>query len=122
MEKPKVAKVPIPLQSRTKAFAVYIFKFCKQVGISPLNEHMIKQLLRSSSSVGANYFEASETDTKKDFSNKIRIARKEAKESVFWTDLLIETLPQQYNKDLMYIRDEAMQLVKILAAIYEKTK
>jgi four helix bundle protein len=79
-------------------------------------------LLRSSSSVGANYFEASETDTKKDFSNKIRIARKEAKESMYWTDLLIETLPQQYSKDLMYIRDEAMQLVKILAAIYEKTK
>jgi four helix bundle protein len=122
MEKLKSDKVPIPLQTRTKTFAIYTFKFCKQIGISPLNEHMIKQLLRSSSSVGANYFEASETDTKKDFSNKIRIARKEAKESMYWTDLLIETLPQQYSKDLMYIRDEAMQLVKILAAIYEKTK
>lgn len=111
-----------PLQERTKIFAISVISLVRGLKVSHLNSNIIQQLLRSSSSVGANYYEASETDTKKDFANKIRIARKEAKESVYWCDLLIEAVGSEHKQMLMEIKDESVQLVKILAAIYEKSK
>jgi four helix bundle protein len=65
--------------------------------------------------------EANETDAKRDFLNKIRIAKKEAKETLYWLDLLTEDNPD-LGKEIKMIRDECYQLVKILAAIFEKSK
>jgi len=111
-----------PLQVRTKIFAISVISLVRGLKVSHLNSNIVQQLLRSSSSVGANYHEASETDTKKDFANKIRIARKEAKESVYWCDLLLETVGPDHRLSISEIKDESSQLVKILAAIYEKSK
>lgn len=111
-----------PLQERTRIFAISVISLVRGLKVSYLNSNIVQQLLRSSSSVGANYYEASETDTKRDFANKIRIARKEAKESVYWCDLLLETVESEHKLSVTEIKDESMQLVKILAAIYEKSK
>lgn len=78
------------------------------------------QLIRSASSIGANYREANETDTKKDFKNRIRIAKKEAKETIYWLELLIENNPI-LKKEIKALIEESTQLMKILASIYGKT-
>ena len=81
-------KIPEDLQIRTTRLAKEIMAFLKSQKISIYNEHIIKQLLRSSSSIGANYAEACECTSKKDFLHKIAISKKEAKETMYWLDLL----------------------------------
>jgi four helix bundle protein len=81
-----------------------------------------KQLIRFSSSIGANYIEANGSLGKKDFKMKIRISRKEAKESAYWLRLIIETNNGKFlwkGKDL---HNEAIELKKILSSIMFKSK
>ena len=79
-----------------------------------------KQLIRSSGSVGANYIEANEKLGDKDFKFRLRISRKEAKESLYWLRLLKEMNPK--NPELFEILiKEADELRKILSAIINKT-
>ena len=78
------------------------------------------QLLRSGTSVGANYREANETETKKDFCFRMRISRKEAKETVYWIQLVVENNPE-LEKRLLPLLDETIQLIKIFATIIEKS-
>jgi len=85
-----------------------------------INKRLVDQLLRSATSIGANYREANECDTKKDFKNKIRISKKEARETIYWLELLIDA--NLNNKDEIFkLLDESKQLMKILASIYLKT-
>lgn len=79
-----------------------------------------KQLARSSGSVGANYIEANESMSKKDFVMRVKISKKEAKESRFWLTLT-EPLPQDQQEKTELIQ-EATELMKILGAILEKNK
>jgi len=78
-------------------------------------------LIRSSGSVGANYIEANESLSKKDFFMRIKICRKEAKESKYWLNLL----DMQFNPDLdesrLRLRDEAIELTNIFGSIIRKT-
>jgi len=80
-----------------------------------------KQLIRSSGSIGANLEEADGTLTKKDFINKMAIARREARESKYWLRLI-----QQVNRlecpELVTLIGEANELVLILSAIINKVK
>lgn len=76
------------LEERTKKFAWDIRQFVKKLPLTISNKEDVKQLIRSSGSVGANYIEANESLGKKDFLLRIRISRKEAKESVYWLSLL----------------------------------
>lgn len=71
--------------------------------------------------MGANYREANETETKKDFQFRIRICRKEGKETIYWLKLIIDANPE-YNKRIEPLLKETVELVKIFAAILEKTK
>jgi four helix bundle protein len=76
------------LEERTLRFAKEVLKF---VGILPktlANIEIMKQIIRSSGSVGANYIEANEALSKKDFEMRIKICRKEAKESRYWLKLI----------------------------------
>jgi four helix bundle protein len=79
------------------------------------------QLVRSSGSVGANYIEANESLGKRDFLFKLKICRKEAKESVYWLRL-IHDLTGIMQNEVNNLIDEANQLKKIFSSIIEKSK
>ena len=78
--------------------------------------------MRSSGSVGANYREASETLDKKDFQMKIKISRKESKESAYWLKLINETNSLDNFKEKERLIQEATELKKIFSSIVEKSK
>lgn len=111
---------PFDLEERTYLFArdcrLYIQKLPKT--ISNIEEG--KQLVRSSGSVGANYIEANEKLGDKDLSFRLKIARKEAKESKYWIRLLEELNPD-LNEMSSLLLTEAEELRKILSTIISKT-
>ena len=109
------------LLGRIKSFAKNTVLMCQQVKINHINSNIVSQLLRSATSVGANYSEACETTSKRDFANKIMIAKREAKESVYWCELLMVAGSAHAIK-LDGLLDEAKQLVKILGSIYDKSR
>ncbi len=100
------------LEPRTFNFAVACRAFVKTKK-EYLDREDIKQLIRSSGSVAANYIEANESLSKKDFVMRVKICRKEAKESILWLRLLHS--PQE-------LITEATELMKIFGAIIEKSK
>lgn len=96
-------------------------RLCKSLPKDILSRRLIDQVVRSGTSVGANYREANETDTKRDFRNRIRISKKEAKETIYWLELLIEANPKQVDM-MRSLLKESQELMKILGSIYEKCK
>jgi four helix bundle protein len=109
------------LEERTLNFSKNLIRFCNLLPKNQINFKLVDQLIRSGTSVGANYREANETDTKNDFRNRIRISKKEAKETMYWLDLVLEQ-NKDFEKDIIELQNESGQFVKILAAIFEKTK
>lgn len=111
------------LEDRTLKFAKDTLVFLKKVNRSIENQEFIKQLARSSSSVGANYIEANNFLGKKDFMHKIGICKKEAKESGYWLKLIDF---DEGNDVLLKNRDsilkESTELVLIFAAILRNSK
>ena len=108
------------LEERTLAFAKNVNAFIKDLRKTAGNTEYIRQLIRSSGSVGANYIEANESLGKKDFLFHIKICRKEAKETQYWLQLLdCEREECGRRNDL---KGEAQQLMKIFGAILEKCK
>ena len=104
-------------------FAKMIRAFVKKLPKTIGNIEDGKQLIRSSGSVGANYIEANESLSKKDFIMRIKIFRKEAKESRYWLRLVDtkknETEQEDSRKDLI---DEATELMNIFGAILKKSQ
>jgi four helix bundle protein len=109
------------LEERTLNFAKDVAKFVKLLPQSVCNRHFVSQLVRSSSSIGANYIEANECLGKKDFLMRLRTCRKEAKESIYWLRLLGISSHEVDDKRRLLI-DEATQLMKIFGAIVRKTE
>lgn len=107
------------LEERTLRFAMDIRNFTKEIPKTITNNEYLRQLIRSSASVGANYIEANESMSKKDFAMRIKICRKEAKESIYWL-LLLELGNNIENKREKYI-DEATQLMMIFGSILQKS-
>lgn len=108
------------LEERTIKFSKNIINLCKKIPFNIINKRLIDQLLRSATSIGANYREANECDTKKDFKNKVRISKKEARETIYWLELLIDA-NLNAKDEILKLLDESKQLMKILASIYLKT-
>ena len=76
------------LEERTLRFAKEVIVFVNTLTKTMANNEIIKQVIRSSGSVGANYIEANEALSKKDFAMRVKICRKEAKESSYWFKLI----------------------------------
>ena len=110
------------LEERTFQFAKETSLFIKNLSKSISNIEFSKQVIRSSSSVGANYIEANESLGKKDFVMHLRISRKEAKESVYWLRLISETNETILSDKCKELIPEAIELKKIFSAIIEKSK
>ncbi len=109
------------LEERTLKFAKEVIEFVKTLPKTTANGETARQVIRSSGSVGANYIEANESLSKKDFIMRIKICRKESKESVYWLKLA-EIKDSDGEKKRGTLIDEATQLTKIFSSIVEKTK
>jgi len=109
------------LEDRTLKFGKRIIRMCQALPKNTINFKLIDQIMRSGTSMGANYREANETETKKDFKYRIRICRKEGKETIYWLNLIIEANPA-YKERVIPLIQETTELVKIFAAILEKSK
>ncbi len=107
------------LEERTLLFAKAVRSFVATLPRSIANIEDGKQLVRSSGSVGANYIEANEALSKKDFIMRIKIARKEAKESCYWLKLV--DVPESLREKCDMLGREAAELTKILSAILLKS-
>jgi len=108
------------LEERTFQFSKNIAIFYKALLKTTNNIEYGKQVVRSSGSVGANYIEANEALGKKDFLMRIKICRKEAKESAYWLRLIIETNEIGYKTTATPLLKEAEELKKIFSSILLK--
>ncbi len=108
------------LDERTFIFAKDVREFARTLPRDIYVIDDIKQFIRSSGSVGANYIEASEAFSKKDFLMRIKICRKEAKETCYWLKLLeITDASLSNNRDRLL--QEATELMKIFGSIVSKS-
>ena len=108
------------LEERTQKFTVDVSIAVRNIKRNIYNQNYIEQVIKSSSSVGANYIEANEAVSKKDFVFRIKICRKEAKETAYWLRTLIDT--EGANEDFKKLCEEAIELKKIFSSIIEKSK
>lgn len=110
------------LEERTFQFAKSVRLFVKTLPRNRGNAEDAKQVIRSSASVGANYIEANEALSKKDFLMRVKISRKEAKESAYFLRLIKETNDLSVETEAEKLHREAMELKKIFSAIINKSK
>ena len=110
------------LEPRTFEFAKSVRAFVRRLNKSAANLEDGKQLIRSSGSIGANYIEANEALGKKDFIMRIKICRKEAKESRYWLRLLDTQQDSELQKEQIKLEREADELLKIFSAILQKVQ
>ena len=109
------------LEDRTLEFAKNVRVLVKKLNKSIANIEDGKQVVRSSGSVGANYIEANESLSKKDFIMRIKISRKEAKESRYWLRLIDINQNNELESKREVLIDEATELMKIFGAILQKS-
>jgi four helix bundle protein len=108
------------LEERTFKFAQRVRAFAKRIPKTLSNYEDSKQLIKSSGSVGANYIEANESLGDKDLLLRLRISRKESKESHYWLRLLdLETKPD-LEAERSSLTNEAIELMRIFGAIIRK--
>lgn len=104
------------LELRCKNFAIAVRSKARNIKMKIDIFDDVKQVIRSSGSIGANYIEANQSLSKADFVNRIKIARKEARETSYWLELIANST----GEDLFTLIEEAKQLEKILGAIRSK--
>lgn len=109
------------LEERTTQFSIRVISLCKQVKINSISKSLIEQLIRSATSVGANYNEANGASSKKDFKNKIFICKKEAKETKYWIRLLGLT-DESFKDECRKLWQEAQELTLIFSRIAISSK
>jgi len=108
------------LEERTFEFAANVRKFLKIIPQNTQNAEDAKQLIRASGSVGANYLEANGALGKRDFLMRVRIARKEAKESRYFLRLIDTGSSSEAELELQRLVQEAKELTLILNSILAK--
>ncbi len=110
------------LEKRTFVFAKSVRAFVKKLKKTIANIEDGKQLIRSSGSVGANYIEANEALSKKDFIMRIKICRKEAKESRYWLKLIDIEDENEQEKARKELEEESTELMNIFGSILRKSE
>ncbi len=108
------------LEIRTKKFSLDVRDFCLQLKRDIINREYIVQLVRSAGSIGANYLEANDGLSPKDKRNRIKISKKEAKETVYWLNHILTYDEKILEEERKRLLNEANELTLILAAILRK--
>ena len=114
-------EIPYDLEERTYVFARRVRAFVKTLPRTICNTEDVKQLARSSGSVGANYIEANEALGKKDFRMHLRISRKESKETRYWLRLLDTQADPALDSERDKLVQESTELMNIFGAILKKS-
>lgn len=109
------------LEDRTLEFSQNVRSVFRNYDKNSAVYEDVKQVIRSSGSVGANYIEANEALTKKEFIYRINICRKESKESQYWLKLLLQGNPKLDN-EISPLIQESLELRKIFGSILQKSK
>ena len=104
------------LEERTALFGEDVIDFVKLLERNEINKPLINQLIRSATSVGANYMEANQASSKKDFKNKIRICQKEANETKHWLRMIAKANSEKEN-ECRKLWKESHELTLIFAKI-----
>jgi len=112
---------PFDLEERTALFGEDVIKFIKSIGQTPINHSILSQLIRSATSIGANYCEADGAESKKDFQHKIGICKKESKETKHWLRMLSTTNPE-IKEECQELREEAQELTLIFSTIINNSR
>ena len=104
------------LERRTLAFGLAIVALSRGVKNDPITRPMLIQIVRSGTSIGANYMEANGASSKKDFANKIFICKKEAQETKYWLAILASTFESK-EAAISTLQKECQELVLIFNKI-----
>ena len=104
------------LEERVARFGENIIIFAKSLRADTINQPLVRQLIRSGTSTGANYLEANQASSRRDFRNKICIARKEANETRHWLRMLAKANPEQAGMSNK-LWQEASELTMIFGKI-----
>jgi len=106
-------------EERTTKFSEVIIKFSKKIPINSVTTRIIPQLVAASTSIGANYCEADDAESGKDFKHKIGICKKEARETKYWLRIIATAVPE-LKEETRILWQEAKELHLILNAISRK--
>jgi len=109
------------LEERTAKFGENIIEFVRNLQESAINKPLISQIVRSSTSIGANYMEADAAVSKQDFRHKIALCKKEAKETMHWLRMIAKANPNKVV-DCRDFYKEAKEIALIFSTIVNKTK
>ena len=109
------------LEERTARFGEEVITFAKKVPLNEVTRPLIGQLVRAATSIGANYVEADDSDSKKDFRFKIGLCRREAKETKHWLRMIVAAEPA-LKKPARPLWQEAKELNLIFGAIRRKNE
>ena len=104
------------LEERTACFAEEVVRFCKTLTETSISKPIILQLIRSATSIGANYMEANGASSKKDFANKIFICKKESQETKYWLRILKVSYPKLAD-EIAILEKEVQELILIFNKI-----
>lgn len=107
------------LEERTAKFGEAVIDLCKSLPQNVITKPIISQLVRSATSIGANYMEANAASSKKDFRNKIYTCKKEAQETKHWLRMLIRAISEKEDK-IRKLLKEAQELTLIFGKIVSK--
>ena len=117
----KLSNQKYDLEERTAVFGESVIDLCKDVRSNAVNKRIVSQLVGSAGSIGANYCEATEAESKIDFIHKIGIAKKEIKETKHWLRPLAKSNPE--NKDIIVtLWREAHELLLIFSKIIRSSR
>jgi len=109
------------LEERTARFGEAIIEFVKTLYRDPINDPLIRQVVRSGTSIGANYMEADGAESKKDFQHKISICKKESKETKHWLRMVAKANPNKKDQ-CKKLWKEAQELTLIFSSILRPKK
>ena len=107
------------LEERTTKFAKLVIRLCRSLPRDAVNLRLVTQIVGSAGSIGANYREANDALGKRDFALRVKTARKEAKETLHWLELIEEANPS-VRHEIALLKSEAIELRNILSAIINK--
>ena len=117
----KNKEVQYDLVERTARFGEKVLDFAKKIRRSPINDPLITQIVKAATSVGANYCEAEDGVSKRDFRNKIGICRKEAKETMHWLRM-VGSANDSLISEARELWQEAKELNLIFSKIFRSSK
>ena len=109
------------LEERTAKFGAAIIIFAKKIPESPVTRSLISQLVRSGTSIGANYCEADDAESRKDFIHKIGICKKEARETKHWLRMVATAVPE-LKEEARKLWSEAKELSLIFNAVVRSSR